>query len=265
MNIENEKAPRREFLIWRDLAVYRGLGFASHRHNHFYIQICLPDTGEVQLRGRDGILQSYRAACIPSGTSHEMVPVNGQMTLIYLDPLTTGLGFFSDRALAPNNAAFEIEDIVPGTMKAKILNAVQTPGARVRAEILGILEHHWTRSVEHSMDVRIQKSIAQTNLDDFSLRKLANDANLSVSRFRHLFKEETGVAFLDFKLWLKVKKAVHYMAEQSDLGTAAYDGGFADQAHFSRVFRRSFGMNPSEFTKRNYPFTASFFADATAP
>lgn len=261
MSTANEKENGRQFLIWRDLATYRGAGFASHRHNHFYMQICIPDNGEVKLRGRDRVWKSYRVACIPSGVSHEMDPVPGNMTLIYLDPLTTGLGLFSDRRLEPDAPAFELNDLVPDAVRKEIRKIVEAPGAQVRSELLRLLEGRWTRSPQHTLDVRIQRSIAGASPDEFCLSKLAGDADLSVSRFRHLFKEETGVAFLDYRLWLKVKQAVHHMAEYPDLALAAYDGGFADQAHFSRVFRRSFGMNPSEFTKRNFPFTASFFRD----
>jgi len=261
MNKENNSAFQRQFLIWRDLATYRGIGFASHRHNHFYMQVCLPDSGNVNLRGRNGICQSYRVACIPSGISHEMIPVSGSITLIYLDPLTTGLGLFSDRVLEPDYPAFELDDLFAESVRRKIRNILQTPGAQVRSQILDVLKGYRIRSPQHTLDPRIQRSLIGASADDFCLGKLAGDANLSVSRFRHLFKEETGVAFLDYRLWLKVKQAVHYMADHPDLALAAYDGGFADQAHFSRVFRRSFGMNPSEFTKGNYPFTASFFAD----
>lgn len=248
-------------MVWRNLATYRGLGFASHRHSHFYIQICLPDNGEVKLRGRSGITRSYQVACVPSGASHEMDPVDGSMTLIYLDPLTTGLGLFSDKVLEPDQAAFEMSDSISNSIKERIRHVLQTPGVGVRSEIMRILDGCWTRSPQHKLDSRIERSIAVAEPESFCLQKLARDAGLSVSRFRHLFKEETGVAFLDYRLWLKVKQAVHHMAEHPDLALAAYDAGFADQAHFSRVFRRSFGMNPSEFTKRNFPFSVSFFAD----
>ncbi|MBL8022114.1 MAG: AraC family transcriptional regulator [Leptospirales bacterium] len=251
----------RQFLVWRNLATYRGLGFASHRHSHFYIQICLPDNGEVKLRGRSGVTHSYQIACIPSGASHEMDPVDGSMTLIYLDPLTTGLGLFAGRIPEPDHAAFEMKDLVSESKKEQVREAVQKPGAGVRSEIMRILDGCWTRSPQHKLDPRIERSIAGAEPESFCLDNLAREAGLSVSRFRHLFKEETGVAFLDYRLWLKVKQAVHHMAEHPDLALAAYDAGFADQAHFSRVFRRSFGMNPSEFTKRTFPFTVSFFAD----
>ncbi len=261
MNTENDKTIQRQFLIWRDMATYRGAGFASHRHSHFYMQICLPDSGQVILRGRNGIGQSYRVACIPSGVSHEMDPVSGNMTLIYLDPLTTGQGLFSDLVLQPDHPAFELADLVPESTRREILRIVKTPGAQARSELLRVLDECWTRSPGHTIDPRIQRIIARASPDDFCLGKLARDVGLSVGRFRHLFKEETGVAFLHYRLWLKVKQAVHRMADQPDLALAAYDGGFADQAHFSRVFRRTFGMNPSEFTKKNYPFSASFFTD----
>lgn len=190
-----------------------------------------------------------------------MIPVSGNMTLVYLDPLTTGFGLFADRTWEPGTAAFELDDLVDESIRFEIRRIVNHPGAHVRPELLQLLGNHWPRFARRTLDARIQKCIARASPDDFNLTRLAKDADLSVSRFRHLFKEETGAAFLDYRLWLKVKQAVHHMAAHPDLALAAYDGGFSDQAHFSRVFRRSFGMNPSDFTKKNFPFSVLFFAD----
>lgn len=65
---------------------------------------------------------------------------------------------------------------------------------------------------------------------------------LSSSRARHLFVEQTGLPFRSYLLWLRITKAVRIMSAGSSLTEAAHEAGFADSAHFSRTFRRMFGI-----------------------
>ncbi|RHX95832.1 hypothetical protein DLM76_02320 [Leptospira yasudae] len=94
---------------------------------------------------------------------------------------------------------------------------------------------------------------------EISLSELASRVKLSPGRFRHLFREETNITFSGYKLWLKTGKAILSLAGKPELTAAAYEGGFSDQAHFSRIFRRSFGMSPSDFAKNQDRFQIRFF------
>ncbi|TGL76348.1 helix-turn-helix domain-containing protein [Leptospira yasudae] len=94
---------------------------------------------------------------------------------------------------------------------------------------------------------------------DISLIELASRVKLSAGRFRHLFREETNITFSGYKLWLKTRRAILSLAKNPELIAAAYEGGFSDQAHFSRIFRRSFGMSPSDFAKNQDRFRVRFF------
>jgi AraC family transcriptional regulator len=58
----------------------------------------------------------------------------------------------------------------------------------------------------------------------------------------HLFVEQTGLPFRTYLLWLRLTKAVESMAAGASLTEAAHEAGFADSAHFSRTFRRMFGV-----------------------
>ncbi|TFV92899.1 helix-turn-helix domain-containing protein, partial [Oxalobacteraceae bacterium OM1] len=65
---------------------------------------------------------------------------------------------------------------------------------------------------------------------------------LSPERFRHLFLEETGIRFRPYVLWLRLETAVASYAAGSSLTEASHAAGFADSAHFSRTFKRMFGI-----------------------
>jgi AraC-like DNA-binding protein len=59
---------------------------------------------------------------------------------------------------------------------------------------------------------------------------------------RHLFVEQTGLPFRTYLLWLRLTKAVAVFAGGGSLTEAAHEAGFSDSAHFSRTFRRMFGL-----------------------
>lgn len=73
---------------------------------------------------------------------------------------------------------------------------------------------------------------------------------LSPSRLRHLFVEQTGVAFKTYILWLRLVRAVQVYSEgKVSLTEAAHSAGFADSAHFSRAFKRTFGSPATTLTR----------------
>ena len=91
--------------------------------------------------------------------------------------------------------------------------------------------------------VRAMMAYAGDNLGNpLSLPLAASAACLSPSRARHLFVAETGLPFRTFVLWLRIKRAVEIFAAGASLTEAAHEAGFADSAHFSRTFRRNFGL-----------------------
>lgn len=78
---------------------------------------------------------------------------------------------------------------------------------------------------------------------------MATAVHLSSSRFNHLFSAEVGVSFRDYRIWSQVRSAMSSMAQGPRLTDAALSGAFVDSSHFSRMFRRTFGMTPSSVLK----------------
>ncbi len=77
------------------------------------------------------------------------------------------------------------------------------------------------------------------------LSAMAAAVHLSPDRFRHLFMKETGVTFRAYLLWRRLECSLAAYVAGETLTEAAHTGGFADSAHFSRTFRRMFGIAPA--------------------
>ena len=79
---------------------------------------------------------------------------------------------------------------------------------------------------------------------------IARHVSLSESRLRHLFTEQVGISLTKYILWVRVKVALREMLKPGvTLSDAAYQAGFTDHSHFTRTFKRMFGVSPSLLLK----------------
>ncbi|MEW9671627.1 response regulator [Ammoniphilus sp. 3BR4] len=86
--------------------------------------------------------------------------------------------------------------------------------------------------------------------EDVGIEQVAGKIGLSVSYFSVLFKQKTGVTFLEYLTEQRVKHAC-YLLEKSSLKTneIAKKVGYTDQRYFSQVFKKKVRMTPSEYRK----------------
>jgi len=81
---------------------------------------------------------------------------------------------------------------------------------------------------------------------EISITELARQCGLSTRQLRHRFTEELGINPSAYLRWRRLRRALHAVQRGASLTQAALEGGFADGAHFSRVFLAQFGMTPSQ-------------------
>jgi AraC-like DNA-binding protein len=93
------------------------------------------------------------------------------------------------------------------------------------------LRAHWDRSV--------------------SLAELSRASGLSPFHLHRSFSRTVGLPPHAFQLQLRVDRAKALLARGLDIASVAQRTGFADQSHFTRVFRRSVGVTPGKFPR--YP------------
>jgi AraC-like DNA-binding protein len=75
---------------------------------------------------------------------------------------------------------------------------------------------------------------------------LAAQSGLSVRQLRHRFTEEIGLNPRAYLRWRRLRRAMAAIERGATLTEAAVEAGFADGAHFSRVFVAQFGIAPSQ-------------------
>jgi AraC-like DNA-binding protein len=98
------------------------------------------------------------------------------------------------------------------------------------------------------MDWRVKQAIDTMARDldaPLSIATLAHRANLSPSRFAHLFQTETGCAPARYLRQLRLDEAKTLLADTS-LSVKEIMGrvGFNDPSHFARHFKRRHGISP---------------------
>lgn len=78
-----------------------------------------------------------------------------------------------------------------------------------------------------------------------SLTAVADLLSLSVERARHVFEEQMAMPFTQYVLWMRLRSVIQKsLQEQQPLFRTALEYGFADQSHFNRMFKRTFGTQP---------------------
>ena len=103
------------------------------------------------------------------------------------------------------------------------------------------------------MDRRIELVIAQFEADvtrTWETAELAALVNLSASRFRHLFKEETGQTTRQVLRELRLARAEFLLRTTFlSIKEVMSEAGLTSSSHFVQDFKRKFGATPSSYRK----------------
>ncbi len=101
------------------------------------------------------------------------------------------------------------------------------------------------------MDQRVQLIINQMKEKlhrKLPLRKLAEKAELSLSRLHHLFKDETGAAPAHYLHAMRMERAKELLETTSlSIEQITARVGLRDRSHFEREFKRECGLTPVQY------------------
>lgn len=235
-------------VFWRGGSVW--IGHAQEQagfHAHHAIQVTLAlSGGAVRFRSPEDDWSSYQAAIVAAHQPHAFEARGERVALIFTEPESREGRLLRERFSA-GIAALAIDAFAT---EAAALAAAYDAGATDddladRARAVTARLTHAEPLPARQLDKRIERAIEilrERIGGTVTMTEIAAAVHLSPERFRHLFLAETGIRFRPYVLWLRMEVAIASYAAGNNLTEASHAGGFADSAHFSRTFKRMFGV-----------------------
>jgi AraC-like DNA-binding protein len=235
-------------VFWRSGSVWIGhaegeTGFHAHHAIQTTLALC---GGTVRFQSPGEDWKTYTAAIIAADHTHAFEASGRVVAQIFTEPESCdgqvlrhrypqGVASLTNEDLAQEAGALAAAyaEGVPDAELTALARAVTAKMTSTRV----LLPKPLDKRIECAIEV-LRQRLGQT----VSMAEIAGAVHLSPERFRHLFLEETGVRFRPYVLWLRLELAVSSYAAGNNLTEASYAGGFADSAHFSRTFKRMFGL-----------------------
>ncbi len=110
---------------------------------------------------------------------------------------------------------------------------------RVRGGLSGVAKRRVLELIAAQLDARL------------TVEMLAREVGLSPAHFARAFRETMGQAPHQYLLGLRLERARRLLELcGADLSDVAQRTGFADQAHFTRLFKRAYGITPGALTRQ---------------
>ncbi|MBN1696842.1 MAG: PocR ligand-binding domain-containing protein, partial [Spirochaetales bacterium] len=97
---------------------------------------------------------------------------------------------------------------------------------------------------------------------EIKLADIARTACVSDYYMSHMFKDETGISFIDYVTSVRIEKAKNLLRNTSlDIIDIAFRVGYNDSNYFSHVFRKKEGLSPTGYRRKKTHITPYFDSD----
>lgn len=138
--------------------------------------------------------------------------------------------------------------IEPHCLFADRLRQRYAPGIAAAPELVELSEHEVAACCagpSKQLDARLVTALATLSDRGVLIPDLAAQIGLSPQRLRALARRDLGMPLSRWRVWSRLRRAVHALQSGVPLAHAATIAGFADQAHFSRQMREMMGLTPT--------------------
>ena len=139
-----------------------------------------------------------------------------------------------------------------------VINNLITKNLRLKGKFSGTqqqkdkVEEKQVKGNDEALMERVMK-VVNDHLDDsdFTVELLTKEVGISRAQLHRKMKDITGLPVSEFIRNIRLEQAVRLLEEQKiNVTQVAYSVGFSNLAHFSTVFRKQFGVSPTEYLEQ---------------
>jgi AraC-like DNA-binding protein len=107
-----------------------------------------------------------------------------------------------------------------------------------------------TKKPDNNVSRRAIAYLGQHFHEKVSLLRIAEQCGMSPYQFSRTFKREQARTFKEFLIYFRIEKACELLADSEvSIGDVAFAVGFGDHSHFTRTFKRTLGVSPSDYRR----------------
>jgi len=243
--------------------LYIGTSFETVMHRHHAAQICIGLEDNFELINEEGLAETFRAVIVAANAAHQLSAPKTAIATLFLDFQCENYETLVKQFQLDNSHVFQSFKLSRELLsELDQLHQVFPKDCSAKStidKIISELTHIDQTTV--SLDPRVIKVLQQLNHSvdsQIPLDDLAASVHLSPSRLSHLFKSEVGTPVRRYSLWARIKVAMKYAVSHQSLTDGAHHAGFTDSAHFSRIFKEMYGINPSAIVNKQIPIKVNF-------
>jgi len=253
-------------------ARYEDFSFSPHAHDEFMLAATESGLGQPHIQGKthrihpDDIILLNPGQVHGGGTGPDtfwhyrgFYPSAKLMELVAQDfgQRVRGIPFFSKNV---------VTDPYMTALLRNVHLVLETSRSALQSESLllsllaRLIERHaadrpgWHPLGSENKSVQRAKAYLQAlPARNVTLEELAGEANLSPYYFCRVFHKETGLSPHAYQLLVRVRFAKDLLLHGHPISQAAVAAGFFDQAHFTRHFKRVYGVSPRRFLPIFFP------------
>lgn len=226
-------------------------GFVDPMHSHDVMQLLFAVRGVMAIKTSDKavVIPPQRALIIPSGMLHE-VSCRGTVSLrtIYFKA-----GELDDML---GSQVLEVTELVKALIVTiSEFDATVEWGAREERIVDLLVEEvrelpHAPYSVSMPRDrrlIRVCQTLLENPSDGRNIDYWADMAAMGRRTFTRAFRRETGTGFAVWRQQVRLMAALSLLAEGQSITRTAYEVGYESPSGFATMFRRAFGVSPSQY------------------
>lgn len=262
--------------IWRprdfeSIELHRGMRitqeYPRHWHDEFYVCAILDGDAYLDCPGKSLFTPRGTLAMVPSGEVHANRKIVCTFRCIFMEfkALESALEQFMEQTIpGVNFRTARIDDARTVASFLRLHRSLEKPGSRLRRDhsllvfLHRLLARHSTASIASLRDgnedsaVRRSKDFLDEHYADrVSLNELARLTGLSPYHLNRSFCRKIGIPPHAYQLQVRIARAKSALRTGSSIARVALATGFADQSHFTRVFKRLVGDTPARFWRRS--------------